>query len=73
MFDSSLLKRLEVSLMLGPGWRNRGLKLRLKKLSRKSPVAHRTLSVCFESEAGLSLDGTDANTHFMNVRGNIHT
>lgn len=73
MFDSSLPKRLEVSLMLGPGWRSRGLKLRLKKLSRKSPVAHWTLSVCFAPDAGLSLDCTDANTHDVNRRVNVHT
>lgn len=62
MFDSSLLKQLEMSLMLGTGWRSHGFKHQLIKLSWKSTVAHRTLSICVESRAGLSLDHTHIRT-----------
>lgn len=54
--DSSLLKQLEMSLLLGTVWQSHGIKPQLNTLSWKS--THRTLSICVESRAGLSLDHT---------------
>lgn len=65
MLDSSLLKRLEMSLLLGTVWHSHSFKPQLDTLSWKSTVAHRTRSVCVESRAGLCPDHTHirVNTH----------
>lgn len=58
MLDSSLLKQLEMSLLPGTVWYSQDFKAQLNTLSWKSAVAHRTLSICVESRAGLFLDHT---------------
>ena len=73
MLDSSLLKQLEMSLLLGTVWHSHGFKPQLKTLSWKSTVAHRTLSICDESRAGSRLDHTHTHTHtHTDIRVNTH-
>lgn len=62
MFDSSLLKQLKMSLMLGTGGRSNDFKLHLNTFSRKSTEAHRTLSICVKSRAGFSVNLTQILT-----------
>lgn len=58
MLDSSLLKQLEMSLLLGTVWYSHGFKPQLNTLSWKSTVTRWTLFICVESSAGLRLDHT---------------